>query len=315
MVFTPIHAIIGGALIGLAAFWNASLNGLVTGISGTLNSCLTLDQFALSFVAGLASSTFALRPLIDAFPPEDVLSSIPPELLVLSGILVGAGTRIGNGCTSGHGICGLARLSTRSLVAVLTFMIVAMTVATLNPFVHIHSHSSAQPLSAAHLAVLATLSLSIPPLLAMLNAKVALRYSLGIIFAAGLIISGMWHPSKTLGFLRFPSPFAKAPRWDPSLLFVFVGALPVAFAGFQPILNGIKPLLAEKHSFPTRTDIDKRLLLGSAMFGAGWGLIGMCPGPAIVYAGKFPGIQAVTYLLSMVGGSYGARTVLNALGM
>ncbi|CAN8075319.1 unnamed protein product [Agarophyton chilense] len=229
------------------------------------------------------------------FPSEDVLSSVPPELLILSGILVGAGTRIGNGCTSGHGICGLARLSKRSLVAVLAFMIVAITVASLNPFIHFPLQPAPPPLSASHLVVLATLALSIPPLLAMLEAQVALRFSLGVIFAAGLIISVM--------------------TWDPSLLFVFVGALPVAFAGFQPILNGIKPLFAEKHSFPTSTAIDKRLLLGSSLFGAGWGLIGMCPGPALVYGGRFPGMPALIYLISLIGGSFGARTVLNTLNI
>ncbi|PXF50060.1 hypothetical protein BWQ96_00220 [Gracilariopsis chorda] len=319
MTFTPIRAILGGALIGLAAFWNARLNGLVTGVAGTLNSCLTLNQYAMSFVAGLISSTYLLQQLVDAFPDEDVLSLVSPNRLILSAILVGAGTRIGNGCTSGHGVCGLARLSFRSFVAVLTFIVVAMIVATLYPPANFVQKEMPPELSVPRLAVLLTLSLAVPPLFALLRASVAVRFSLGIIFGAGLIISGMWHPTKTLGFLRLPvplpAPFEKTQAWDPSLLFVFVGALPVAFAGFQPILRGIKPLLAEKHSFPTVTNIDARLLLGSSMFGAGWGMIGVCPGPALVYGGRFPGVSVLMFLLSMLGGSLSAQVLLETIGV
>lgn len=315
MPFTPIRGIVGGALIGLAAFWNARLNGLVTGVSGTLNSCLTLNQYAVSFVAGLISSSFVLQQLVDVFPDEDVLSLVSPNRLILSAILVGAGTRIGNGCTSGHGVCGLARLSFRSFVAVLTFIVIAMIVATLYPPAEFIQYGMPPELSLPRLAVLLTLSLALPPLFAVLGASVVVRFSLGIIFGAGLIISGMWHPTKTLGFLRLPVPFKTAPAWDPSLLFVFVGALPVAFAGFQPIIHGLKPLLAEKHSFPTVTSIDTRLLLGSSLFGAGWGLIGVCPGPALVYGGRFPTVPVFTFLLSMLGGSLSAQVLLETIGV
>jgi len=124
--FTPVSALIGGALIGLSAVLLMALLGRVAGISGILGGFLTPWRnpadwgWRLAFVAGLAVaplfSGLALdeRPAI-AFP----LEGWP---LVLGGLLVGFGTRLGSGCTSGHGVCGLARLSWRSLAATATFM-------------------------------------------------------------------------------------------------------------------------------------------------------------------------------------------------
>jgi uncharacterized protein len=98
----------------------------------------------------------------------------------------------------------------------------------------------------------------------------------GIVFALGLGISGMTRPIKVIGFLDFFG------SWDPSLAFVMIGAIGVYFLAYRWSLKLTSPVLAAKFSLPTRSDLDWRLVTGAAIFGAGWGLGGFCPGPAIV---------------------------------
>ncbi len=97
----------------------------------------------------------------------------------------------------------------------------------------------------------------------------------GILFALGLGISGMTRPVKVIGFLDFFG------SWDPSLGLVMVGAISVYFLAYRWSRRLPSPLFADQFSVPKRTDLDARLVLGAAIFGAGWGLAGFCPGPAI----------------------------------
>lgn len=101
----------------------------------------------------------------------------------------------------------------------------------------------------------------------------------GILFAAGLGISGMTKPEKVQGFLDFFG------SWDPSLLFTIAGAVIMYAVVFQISKKLTKPIFAPQFSIPTRRDLDPRLLTGSALFGFGWGLSGYCPAPALVAAG------------------------------
>ena len=125
--FTPIAALIGGAMIGLAATLLMAFVGRIAGISGALNGLLppmAADRFwRVTFLAGLVAGA-ALVALFTGVPLPATEAGW--GLVVTAGLLVGAGTRLGNGCTSGHGVCGLARLSPRSLASVLTFLLVAM---------------------------------------------------------------------------------------------------------------------------------------------------------------------------------------------
>lgn len=130
--FTPLNALVGGALIGLAATVLFAGIGRIAGISGMLNSALEERSergwrmlFLLGLLAG-AGLWFAVGN-----PPLPARTDFPLPWLLLAGLLVGFGTRLGNGCTSGHGICGLARLSKRSLVAVLVFMACGIATTTL----------------------------------------------------------------------------------------------------------------------------------------------------------------------------------------
>ena len=97
----------------------------------------------------------------------------------------------------------------------------------------------------------------------------------GIIFGIGLVISEMINPAKVLGFLDLFG------NWDPSLAFVMMGALVVSSPLFHIIKKKEKPLLVEKFNYSNNKEINNKLILGSALFGAGWGLGGLCPGPAI----------------------------------
>jgi hypothetical protein len=96
----------------------------------------------------------------------------------------------------------------------------------------------------------------------------------GFIFGLGLLISGMTQPTKVLNFLDLFG------AWDPSLAVVMVAALAVSGVGFA-VVKQRAPLLAPRNQWPSRTDIDRPLLIGSALFGIGWGLVGLCPGPAL----------------------------------
>jgi len=126
--FTPIAALAGGALIGLSAALLLVLNGRVAGISGILGGLLAPERgetaWRLAFLAGLLAAPLAYGTLSGPLP--DVQTDASTGLLVAGGLLVGFGTRLGAGCTSGHGVCGLARLSPRSLAATGVFMATAV---------------------------------------------------------------------------------------------------------------------------------------------------------------------------------------------
>lgn len=121
--FTPWSALAGGVLIGIAAAMFALLNGRVAGISGVIGGLLKPMAgdvaWRAAFVIGLVGSPLVYA-LFAALPKPQIAAEY--GALVLAGLLVGIGTRYGSGCTSGHGVCGLSRLSPRSLVATLTFM-------------------------------------------------------------------------------------------------------------------------------------------------------------------------------------------------
>jgi uncharacterized protein len=126
--FTPVSAAIGGALIGLSAVLLMLFSGRIAGISGILGECLTPGSdksWRLAFLAGLIAV-----PLLAASAGFAVPSPLMPGwgVIIVGGLLVGFGTRMAAGCTSGHGICGIARLSPRSVAATAIFMAAAIVV-------------------------------------------------------------------------------------------------------------------------------------------------------------------------------------------
>lgn len=128
-----LSALLGGALIGVAASGLMYYLGRIAGISGIFHGVLNPKAgdtvWRLSFIVGLLVGGVALANLLPSTIGAPVVTN--PTTIALAGLLVGIGTRLGNGCTSGHGVCGLARRSRRSLVATMTFVLSGVVVATL----------------------------------------------------------------------------------------------------------------------------------------------------------------------------------------
>ena len=97
----------------------------------------------------------------------------------------------------------------------------------------------------------------------------------GLIFGIGLTVSGMVNPAKVIAFLNILG------NWDPSLVFVMLGAIIFSAPFFYILKNKKKPLFNSSFQIPSRTNIDRNLIIGSSLFGVGWGMVGLCPGPAV----------------------------------
>lgn len=117
----------------------------------------------------------------------------------------------------------------------------------------------------------------------------------GLLFGFGLIVSGMANPEKVLGFLDL------AGLWDPSLAFVMGGAILVGLFAFTVARKRTLSFLGLSMKLPTNRTIDRRLVIGSVLFGVGWGIAGFCPGPALVALGAGE-VKAVVFVASMVAG-------------
>lgn len=122
-----------------------------------------------------------------------------------------------------------------------------------------------------------------------------LAFTAGAVFGLGLIISEMANPKRVQGFLDITG------QWDPTLVFVMVGALIVTGLGYKLVLKREKPLFAQDFSIPTNKIIDRNLLIGAVLFGIGWGLSGLCPGPAVVGAST-GSLSILVFIVAMTAG-------------
>ncbi len=118
----------------------------------------------------------------------------------------------------------------------------------------------------------------------------------GTVFGAGLALSGMTNPAKVLAFLDFFG------AWDPTLAFVMGGALAVSAVGFAFARRTQKPWIGERFALPTRRDLDRDLILGATLFGVGWGLVGLCPGPALANLARVSG-EILLFVAAMIAGT------------
>lgn len=137
----------------------------------------------------------------------------------------------------------------------------------------------------------------------------------GLLFALGLVVSGMTQPAKVIGFLHLAGmgqgiSWQAAPGyWDPSLALVMGGALMVTLLAFAITPKAAKPWADDRFYLPTRNDIDKRLVIGAALFGIGWGVAGFCPGPGIasLLAG---GTDALIFVVALALGMWATKRFL-----
>lgn len=127
---------------------------------------------------------------------------------------------------------------------------------------------------------------------------VVVAWIAGLLFGVGLVVSDMVSPTRVIGFLHVSS------QWDPTLIFVMVGAIIVFSSGYWLVIKRReKSILGQRYELPTRRKIDVQLVLGAAIFGVGWGLVGICPGPALtsLTSGAWP---LGLFVLAMLAGMY-----------
>lgn len=135
--------------------------------------------------------------------------------------------------------------------------------------------------------------------------KLAILIS-GLLFGAGVTISGMVNPMKVLNFLDILGP------WDATLIFVMGAGLVVTLLGYQIILKRNSPLFATSFRLPTSQDIDTKLLGGAALFGLGWGISGFCPGPAVASV-VFGRTESITFVIAMAAGMIVTKQIQNRM--
>ena len=325
-----VAAAAGGAVLGAATMLKLAVNGNILGISGIVNGvCSNLVSktsspwfwrvvFASGFIAGGAVLREVRPGTLQALPATMTWARV-----LGAGVLVGFGTSMGNGCTSGHGISGLTRVSVRSIAATATFMATAAATASITktsdyftPVVTgspVVDASDAITVSLVLLGVLgvfgALVSAAVGPSTASAAAKspdhparLATEFTVATTFALALGLSGMGRPQQVIAFLDLHKGV-----WDPTLAFVMGAALGLTVPLFHLRIKSMIPVLNTKLELPSRTDIDLNLLAGAALFGVGWGLCGVCPGPALINVfAPGPAIwesRNGAFIVAMLGGS------------
>lgn len=345
---------------GLAAAILLLFNGDIMGASGIVSSVIldprkaltdSSQSWKLAFLAvfaGVANLFFA-SDYVDARLGADsripVLSSFG---YCLAGLLVGFGTRLGNGCTSGHGICGLGRMSLRSLAAVVAFLCTAILIATItSPASGLAAYTTwlradQTPNKIYGLGdtvtlvvvLLAVISLAFKSILLVKrqqyndicdastqtdHIKIPAATIAGGLFAVGLFISGMVLPSKVYGFLDVAG-LAEG-SYDPTLAMVMIGGMLISWLSYQFVeghgtINLAralqKPVCAACFSVPDKKTIDWPLLSGATIFGIGWGLGGLCPGPAIFQAAVGMDAVVIFWWPAFFVGAFIAERIINA---
>lgn len=126
----------------------------------------------------------------------------------------------------------------------------------------------------------------------------------GVLFGFGLALSEMINPRRVLAFLDV------AGAWDPTLLFVMIGAIPVSAVGYLLTRKGTAPLFADRFQLPERRDIDTKLVVGAALFGIGWGIAGYCPGPVVAML-SLQWQEPLIFIAAMLAGSFVYRRLSN----
>ncbi|RDW81380.1 YeeE/YedE family protein [Aspergillus mulundensis] len=307
-MFTPVHTSLGALLLYQSSSSLLLHNGSVFGVSSLLSGfMLRPSRDNVPIIAGLLSSVIpiyllmpSLLPTYPAAPSSwgSILSTIG------TGFLLGWGTKNGRGCTSGHMLCGISRLSPRSFIATAIFFTTAMLTANFVSDIppcptDIPCYTPIYPSSSELGFILGATAITfltntfiVPKTMARSElSRSMFSYLAGIQFGTGLFVSGMADPVKVLRFFAFLTDPA---RFDPSLaLVILFGLLPslITYLSVKPGQNTnqskgkqAKPTLAETWRLPTATvaDIDWLFVAGAVVFGIAWGLRGVCPGPAVL---------------------------------
>ena len=299
--FTPDSALAGGLILGSMVVAKRLNSGRNVGVSGDTKAFARGEGRATSaaFLIGLLAAGYAAPMILGA---QAAVPMVDATRAIAAGALVGAGSSLGGGCTSGHGISGIGRLDVRSAAFTCVFMVVgAITVAATGTMDELHVSQATKTIDmlarspeaktilyakifaagAAVQGVLYALAkregggiTDVVKKLELVSESVA-----GLFFGLGLVVSGMTNPAKVAGFLAVTTQ-----AFDPSLMFVMGGALALVVVSMFLAKNALgvsRPAMAREFS-TTPKYVDKSVLIGGALFGAGWGLGGVCPGPGLV---------------------------------
>ncbi|KAF5380863.1 hypothetical protein D9615_004045 [Tricholomella constricta] len=294
---TPLQSFLGGIGLSLPVHALLLLNGNVFGISGFLHRAVRGSKEALLGVTGLILGG-AYVGLVEGGDPQPFNVGI--GRVALAGFLVGLGTKLSNGCTSGHMICGMSRFSLRSIVATVTFFITGVLTVQFLPTQLPRTGSMDWSLGANPKVLLSTQAV-ISALLyywvskrrvcltkesdapkPLSNARLLASLATGFGFALALRLSNLSESARVLSFLSLPF----SPSFDPSLAFLAAGTLPISITLYHFFRGPEKSLLGGAWSIPKGGPIDLKLISGAAIFGIGWGLAGICPGPGLVNLGR-----------------------------
>jgi len=301
---TIINSIIGGAFMALASTLHLYLNGKITGISGAIFRTITLTDFSynFAFLTGMLFMSSLIKVIFNPMlPPTEIDAPVFMETtakfvgdlsilgFIIAGFLVGFGAKMANGCTSGHGVCGIPRLSKRSIVAISLFMIFGILMATFRYYVpFLRPSSYAFNVWESSFINFGMLTLSILGFGAnVFNVyksgikdkirDISVSFFIGALFCFGLIESGMLQRHVVVQFLTIGKV------WNYQLAFVLGAAVGINLFTFNYILKKTtRPKFKESFDLPTKTEVDNKLCVGSAIFGLGWGMAGICPGPAVI---------------------------------
>lgn len=298
-------AALGGFLIALSTSLHLFFKGRITGMSGIYYGLITKDPKSFGwkalFVLATVVTTIVVWEIVgfdslgNGYPtlfdhPSTLIPNLSKGGYFLAGLLVGLGTKLGNGCTSGHGVCGLPRFSIRSWVYVPIFVVVAMITATFRNYVpFLEDNDNHQFDFKDYSTILNSLLFVLLWVLCLYCVYIIMHFSwaelldsmttasTAILFALGLILSGMNKRRKINGFLVLNED------WDVSLLIVLCVAVGVNFLTFYYIIKvRNKTAFDEKLEIPANNKIDPKLVVGGVLFGLGWGLGGLCPGPGYI---------------------------------
>jgi len=297
------QGLLGGTILGISTLSYQYLTGRLSGLSGIVSTSAFGEKWASFYIIGLVTS--------GALVQKESNSDLHVLAIAISGILVGFGSRYGNGCTSGHGLCGLSRFSPRSAVAVVTFMASAALSAYLTKSTFIKEYMQVAEYSLdnnVYIRLLTQISCIVPAVFYIFKdlpasekekstfnlrvADYAVNVLASLLFGYGLQISGMCNPERVLRFLNFSG----SDGWDPTLIGVMGSGVIVNALGFYllrksnatVVLSSQKKKHADLLAVGTHVNnmkINTRLLIGSILFGIGWGIAGICPGPALVSFG------------------------------
>ncbi|KAK2466773.1 hypothetical protein APHAL10511_001031 [Amanita phalloides] len=320
---TPVQSFLGGVGLALSVHLLMRLNGNVLGVSGFLHRAVKGDKEASSAILGIILGGVIIG-LLERGRPLAAVTNFPHTLV--AGFLVGLGTKLSNGCTSGHMLCGVSRLSLRSFVATITFFITAIATSNVThrnlPAAQTFDWTlgeygkSLLLIQAFLLVVILSFFLLAPsgqeedtaapsrdetrPLRQELSSpRRSFRYLAFFItsveFALALRLSNLVDPVRVVSFLLLPHH----PAFDPSLAFLAIGVLPLTTLLYRYNRGPEKAHISGHWSIPKGGEIDAKLIIGAAVFGVGWAIAGICPGPGLVNSGR--AIVAGTGLAQTIG--------------